>query len=1001
MEITDGLGTSTSSMWTRPTIANTRLAVEIFDGTSHFGMWQSEVLDALFQQGLDIAIDEKKPDDVLEKDWKAINRLACGTIRSCLSREQSQNKLHLKKRLFHFTYVPGTTMNDHITKFNQLVTDLLNIDETFKDEDLALMLLGSLHEEFEFLETTLLHGKSDISLSEKGRSKSKSRLGKDECAFCHEKGHWKKNFPKLKNKGKVAPDACVAKHDTSDSELSLVASSSSFHSNEWILDSGYSYHMSPNREWFSDLVELNGGVVCMGNDNACKTIGIDSIKLNNQDRSTRVLTDVRYVPSLKKNLISLGALESKGSVVTMRDWVLKVTSGALVTLKGIRKNNLYYYQGSTVIGAVATASGNKELDSMQLWHMKLGHAKEKSLQIMTKQGLLKGVKACKLKFCEHCVLGKKKRVKFGNAIHNTKGILEYVHSDVWRCSKTPSLGGKHYFTGKKIKRLRTNNGGEYKSDPFFDVCQEYGIVRHFTVRDTSQQNGVAERMNRTLLEKVRCMLSNAGLGKQFWAEAVTYAGHLVNRLPSSALERKTPMEVWSGKSTTVYDSLHVFGSTAYYYVKESKLDPRAKKALFMGITSGVKGFRLWCLDTKKMICSKDVTFDESTTLKKVADEDIQTSDTPQQVECTPKQVEFEQVGICPVNKSNSPATMEELEVEEILTQEPLSIPELVAVASQRREIRRPVRFTVRVAYALLVVDDDIPITYQEAMQSLESEKWKSAMDEEMQPLRKNNTWELEQLPKAFLHGELEEEIYMTQPEGYKHVGGRNWKMYDRSFIYLLLYVDNMLIAAKSQKEIDKLKAQLNQEFEMKNLGEAKKILGMEISRDRHGQLSRKTEEEREYMAKVPYANAVGSLMYAMVCMRPDISQAVGVVSRYMHDPRKGHWQAVKWILRYLRKTIDVGLVFEQDEAIGQFVVGYVDSDFAGDLDKRRSTMGYLFTLAKAPVSWKSTLQFTVAISTIEVEYMAVTKSVKEAIWLNGLLEDLRVVQSHISLYYDS
>jgi len=136
-------------------------------------------------------------------------------------------------------------------------------------------------------------------------------------------------------------------------------------------------------------------------------------------------------------------------------------------------------------------------------------------------------------------------------------------------------------TGRKIKRLRTDNGGEYKSDPFFDVCSEHGIVRHFTVRDTPQQNGVSERMNQTLVEKVRCMLSNAGLGRQFWAEALTYAHHLINRLPSSALGGKTPLEVWSGKPVGDYDSLHVFGSTAYYHVKESKLDPRAKKALFI------------------------------------------------------------------------------------------------------------------------------------------------------------------------------------------------------------------------------------------------------------------------------------------------------------------------------------------------------------------------------------------------------------------------------------
>ena len=146
----------------------------------------------------------------------------------------------------------------------------------------------------------------------------------------------------------------------------------------------------------------------------------------------------------------------------------------------------------------------------------------------------------------------------------------------------------------------------------------------------------------------------------------------------------------------------------------------------------------------------------------------------------------------------------------------------------------------------------------------------------------------------------------------------------------------MLIASKSRVEIEKLKTQLSSEFEMKDLGEAKKILGMEISRDRgkgkvcltqkqylmkvlqrfgvseqsklvstplaphfklSASLSPSTDEEREYMSRVPYSNAVGSLMYAMVCTRPDISQAVGVVSRYMHDPGKGHWQAVKWILR--------------------------------------------------------------------------------------------------------
>ena len=84
--------------------------------------------------------------------------------------------------------------------------------------------------------------------------------------------------------------------------------------------------------------------------------------------------------------------------------------------------------------------------------------------------------------------------------------------------------------GRKIKVLRSDNGGEYKSDPFLKLCLDEGIERHFTVRETPQQNGVAERMNMTLLEKVRCMLSNAGLSKNFWAEALAYACYLINRI---------------------------------------------------------------------------------------------------------------------------------------------------------------------------------------------------------------------------------------------------------------------------------------------------------------------------------------------------------------------------------------------------------------------------------------------------------------------------------------
>ena len=107
------------------------------------------------------------------------------------------------------------------------------------------------------------------------------------------------------------------------------------------------------------------------------------------------------------------------------------------------------------------------------------------------------------------------------------------------------------------------------SNPFFKVCQDEGIAQHFTVRRTPQQNGMAERMNRTLLEKVQCMLSQAKLGKEFWAEVVSYACQIINRLPAAANKGKTPLQVWSGSPATDSDSFHIFGCHAYYHVQES------------------------------------------------------------------------------------------------------------------------------------------------------------------------------------------------------------------------------------------------------------------------------------------------------------------------------------------------------------------------------------------------------------------------------------------------
>ncbi|KAJ4967885.1 hypothetical protein NE237_014586 [Protea cynaroides] len=406
--------------------------------------------------------------------------------------------------------------------------------------------------------------------------------------------------------------------------------------------------MCPNRDWFTTYKVIEGASVLVGNNAVCKIVGIGTVRIKCHDGIVRTLTDVRHIPDLKKNLISLSTLDSIGCSYTGGGGALKVYKGSLVVMKGNKVNSLYVLQGSTVTGSAdVSSSSDSDKDTTHLWHMRLGHMSERGMTILSKRGLLCGDHTTSLDFCEHCVFGKQTQVSFSTSSHTTKGTLDYIHSDLWGPAQVPSKGRALYFltfiddysrkvwvhflkrksdvfknfknwkilvenqTGKKIKRLRTDNGLEFCSSEFNKFCTDSGIVRHCTVRHTPQQNGVAERMNMTLMERARCMLSNSGLEKDFWSEAVNTACYLVNCSPSTAIECKTPNEVWSGKPSD-YSNLKVFGCPAYYHVKDGKLEPRAKKSIFVGYADGVKGYRLWSLepDFPKFIISRDVTFNE-------------------------------------------------------------------------------------------------------------------------------------------------------------------------------------------------------------------------------------------------------------------------------------------------------------------------------------------------------------------------------------------------------
>ena len=455
-----------------------------------------------------------------------------------------------------------------------------------------------------------------------------------------------------------------------------------------------------------------------------------------------------------------------------------------------------------------------------------------------------------------------------------------------------------------------------------------------------------------------------------------------------------------------------------------------------------------------------------------------------------------------------------------------------------------------IVYALehesdLSMDND-PVSFKEAVESNNSEKWYNAMKEELKSMTDNNVWEMTELPKgskrvgckwvfktkrdsmgnverykarlvakgytqkdgvdyketfspvskkdslriimalvahydlelhqmdvktAFLNGDLEEEVYMDQPQGFETTGkeslvcklkksiyglkqaSRQWylkfnntilsygfventvdtciymKVSGSRFIILVLYVDDILLAANDKGMLRDVKEFLSKNFEMKDMGEASYVIGIEIFRDRsHGVLglSQKAyinkvleryrmdkstaspvpiqrgdsfsqsqcpqnDLEHKEMENIPYASVVGSLMYAQTCTRPDISFAVGMLGRYQSNPGVHHWKAAKKVLRYLQGTKEHMLTYKRSNNLE--VIGYSDSDYAGCVDTRKSTFGYLFLLANGAISWKSAKQSVIATSTMEAEFVACFEATIQSLWLQNFISGLGIVDS--------
>ncbi|XP_073844139.1 uncharacterized protein, partial [Musca autumnalis] len=317
-------------------------------------------------------------------------------------------------------------------------------------------------------------------------------------------------------------------------------------------------------------------------------------------------------------------------------------------------------------------------------------------------------------------------------------------------------------TGRKIKCLRSDNGTEFVNNNFNAYLKEHGIVRQLTVPHTPQQNGVAERFNRTLVEMARSMLVAANLDESLWAEAVNTAAYLRNRSPTKALDDKaTPYEMWYNKRATV-KHLKIFGSTAIALNKKHHHKFRAKgeEYVVVGYSETSKAYRLFDKTTRKVVLSRDVYFIENINDSDIVEMPIpHSAETNSKVSLTDnKQNNFEDDDNSNDHHSRkSDSEFESAEEDNTLvkeTEHPIEEgnnvekprvgpgrPRIVKTGKPGRPKKQ-----YNVLNLMKVEDIVVPNTVEEAMSGEHSQYWQDAMEDEYNSLMKNDTWELCNLP---------------------------------------------------------------------------------------------------------------------------------------------------------------------------------------------------------------------------------------------------------------
>ena len=507
---------------------------------------------------------------------------------------------------------------------------------------------------------TAQRGKSKQQ-SKRGHNNNRNKSFQGKCYHCREKGHFAKNcLRKTKNEsGKTSQTGNGAarraeEYSTHDEEEALATNTMNvIGSSEWIIDSGATQHMTFKRTNLEDYVKFEKPtVVNLGDNRSILAYGKGTYRITAvvDDKLQKIaLRDVLYLPELDKNLLSVHAMIKLGAVVSFENDVCKITRNSKLLAVGVIRGKLYVLK--ILEDQVNIASEELESD-LFLWHCRLGHLGMDNVITIANGNMVKGIGHLSSEskpFCEGCVMEKQHRCPYPKGIsYRATEPFELIHSDVCGPMPESSIGGSRYYvtfiddftrytfvyflknksqvlekfkdfhnyaknvSGKGIKVIRTDNGGEYCSKEFESFLKENGIVHQLTVPYNPAQNGVAERMNRTVMESARAMMSHSNLPNQFWAEAVSTSVYIHNRCPTSALDGVTPYECLFKQKPDV-GNLHVFGCVSYVHIPDgqrTKLEGKSRKSISVGYPEGTKGYKFYDPSSRKFFRSRDVVFQE-------------------------------------------------------------------------------------------------------------------------------------------------------------------------------------------------------------------------------------------------------------------------------------------------------------------------------------------------------------------------------------------------------